>query len=273
MKPKLSYHSHHGKINSSRQISGIAFTEVIYAPQSKFPKHAHRDACFCLVHQGGYTEVFGNTTLVAKPNSLIFRPPEEIHSNNVGDTKVRCSLIEFDAEWFERLGKHTAILDCPGSFDNNQLVWLAMRIYNEFQQLDDVSPLVIEGLALEMLAQVTRSSRKNFGRLPPRWLSRVKEFLQEQFSEQMTLSYIAESADVHPAYLANAFRQHYHRSVGEYLRQLRIEFACREIVTTDTSLVEIALTAGFSHQAHFTTTFKRSTGMTPAQYRLIFRQS
>jgi AraC family transcriptional regulator len=97
--------------------------------------------------------------------------------------------------------------------------------------------------------------------------------LHDQFAENLSLNEIAQAVNVHPSYLDNVFREFFQASIGEYVRQLRIEFACRKLVATNTPLVEIALTAGFSHQSHFTNTFKRSTGISPAQYRTIFRQS
>jgi AraC-like DNA-binding protein len=67
------------------------------------------------------------------------------------------------------------------------------------------------------------------------------------------------------------FRKHYDCTIGEYPRRLRSEFACREIAVSDAPLVEIALSAGFANQAHFTRTFKRLKGITPTEYRSIYR--
>jgi AraC family transcriptional regulator len=78
---------------------------------------------------------------------------------------------------------------------------------------------------------------------------------------------IARRVGVHPVYLASEFRRRYGLTVGEYVRQLRIEYASRQLSTSDTPLVEIALNSGFSSQSHFSWTFKRITGITPAQFR------
>ena len=58
---------------------------------------------------------------------------------------------------------------------------------------------------------------------------------------------------------------------GEYIRQLRVEYACRQLSSSSTALAEIASAAGFSDQSHFSRTFKRQIGMTPSQYRAISR--
>jgi AraC family transcriptional regulator len=54
--------------------------------------------------------------------------------------------------------------------------------------------------------------------------------------------------------------------VGEYIRRLRIEFACHSL-STSTSLIEVALAAGFADQSHSARAFKLQTGMSPATYR------
>jgi AraC family transcriptional regulator len=97
--------------------------------------------------------------------------------------------------------------------------------------------------------------------------------IHERFTENLTLEQIASEVGVHPVHLASVFRQKYHCTVGEYIRELRIEYACREITKGEKPLVTIALEAGFANQGHFSGNFKRLTGFTPTSYRNSFRQS
>jgi AraC family transcriptional regulator len=164
-------------------------------------------------------------------------------------------------------------MDEPVSFRRHQLVWLATRLRGEARRADEFSSLAVEGLMLEMVAGVARESARISDDEHPRWLRRAREILHDNFAERMSLSVIAETVGVHPVYLATAFRRRFGCSVGEYVRRLRVEFASREISGTDAPLADIALSAGFSHQAHFSRTFKRLTGLTPARYRSISRAS
>jgi len=122
-------------------------------------------------------------------------------------------------------------------------------------------------LALELVAGVARHNNSFAENGNGNWLKKVKDLLQERFREPVTLAEVAEFADVHPVSLARAFRRTYYCTVGEYVRKLRIEFACQKLTTSNEPLIEIAFAAGFSEQSHFCTTFKRVTGLTPSEYR------
>ena len=62
-------------------------------------------------------------------------------------------------------------------------------------------------------------------------------------------------------------------SIGEFVRKLRIEHACAELMKGDLPLATIALQAGFVDQSHFSKVFKLYVGMTPHKYRNIVRSS
>src|SRR5207245_7067510 len=132
--------------------------------------------------------------------------------------------------------------------------------------MDAASPRAIEGLALEILAEATRRATPPSSRQPP-WLEQACNLLRDRFRDNVSLTALASVVGVHPVYLASTFRRHYHCTIGEFLRRLRIEFACRQMAATNTPLAEIAGAAGFADQSHFCRTFKRQTGLTPAAYR------
>ena len=138
--------------------------------------------------------------------------------------------------------------------------------------MDNVSALAIEGLFLEMLAEASRCSRNIAEHRLPRWLKQVKESIDVSFSHHLTIAAMAKTVGVHPVHLATAFRKHYRCTIGEYIRQRRVEYASRQLSQSDAPLVEIALAAGFSDQSHFSKTFKLFTGLSPARFRATLRQ-
>jgi AraC family transcriptional regulator len=82
---------------------------------------------------------------------------------------------------------------------------------------------------------------------------------------------IARITDVHPAHLVRVFRKKFGCTIGEYVRRLRVEFACRQIRATDAPLSEIAAHAGFFDQSHLNKIFKNLFKLTPYEYRKIHR--
>jgi AraC family transcriptional regulator len=144
--------------------------------------------------------------------------------------------------------------------------WLARRLAAELRASDDAAPLAAEGLALELLAAVSRESSRRTDRFPT-WLSAAEELLRARIGDCVRLSELAVEIGIPTVQVARAFRAHYGLSVGEYGRRLRVEWAAAEIAGCDRPLAEIAVQAGFADQSHFTRLFKRHFGMTPGQYR------
>ena len=270
MEPKLSEGRFYGSILKSHNISGLKLTEAVYPPGIKLPKHCHENAYFSVVLKGIYNEVYCGKSRTCRPYTIVFHPPGELHSDYF-HCEGRLFNIEINPLLTARTRKYSKLFETSADFSHGPLFLIARKLHAEFQQMDEFSPLVMEGLALEMLATASRHFWRESAGKPPHWLAGAKEIMQARFSEQLRLDEIAYSVGIHPVHLARAFRQYYRCTIGDYIRQLRVEFACHELSMSNTPLVEIATAAGFFSQSHFTTTFKRYTNMTPAQYRKSFR--
>lgn len=272
MGPKLAAGSFYGIRRKSCEAGGLRLTESLYPPAAVIPRHFHEVAYFGLVLEGSYTEAYGARTRECGPSTLLFHPSGEVHSECHDKAVVRILNIELSFQWLAHVQKHSRLLDCPFECSAGTAVRLATRLYNEFQNPDDLSCLAIEGLALELVVEARRHHRVcQHDRTRPPWLGQVEELLRARYTESLTLDDVAKAAGVHPAHLARVFRQHYRCTVGDYVRGLRIESACCQLSASNTPLSHIALATGYSDQSHFSTAFKRHTDMTPAEYRKVFR--
>jgi AraC family transcriptional regulator len=62
-------------------------------------------------------------------------------------------------------------------------------------------------------------------------------------------------------------------TIGEYVRALRLDWATGQLVDSRKPLAVIAMEAGYADQSHFTRSFRRHTGSTPAEYRRMHPRS
>jgi AraC family transcriptional regulator len=268
---RLPVGTFYGERLGSREVAGFLLTDYVYPPGFRIPRHSHERAYFSLVLEGAYTETYGRHSRECRASTVVFHPAGETHAEQIHGARGRTFSVELAPRWVERVREYPTVVDTPAAFEGGELLWLASRLYREFLLEDAVSPLAVEGLALEILAEASRRRTHILERSPPRWLREAREFLQEHFTESLSLNEVAAAAGVHPAHLARVFRQQYRCTVGDYVRQRRIEFACRALATSNTPLGEIALAAGFSDQSHFSRIFRRVMGLTPAEFRRISR--
>jgi AraC family transcriptional regulator len=250
----------------SREVAGLWLIENAYSTGFQAPVHWHDHAWLCFVLQGGYTEIRGSKVRECPPSTLFFHPGDYAHSS-CQHAAGCCFNLKIGPRWVERVREYGVVLDEPVDFKGGRLAGLAARLYDEFHLTDGASELAIEGLTLELLAGISRRPIGAAERRRPRWLERAYELLTERFPENLTPAEIAGAAGVHPVHLARVFRQVYHCSPGEYVRELRLQFAMRKLCATDAPLLEIALAAGYCDQSHFSKSFKRHTGMSPARFR------
>lgn len=259
-----------GRILTSREVGDFFLTLTTYAPGLKLPTHSHERACFVIAFRGSFSETYGKRSRQVKPSTLIFRPAGEAHSEQFNSGGAHCLNIEIEQEWLQRAPVESALVSDSADYQSSLLTSLSLKLCHELRETDAASTLSIEGLTLEIIAAASRGSVKQSKCQTPKWLEQAREFIHAHFAESLTLAQIAELAAVHPVHLAREFRKHFHSSPANYITQLRIELACRELAKPDTQLAHVASATGFYDQSHFSKTFKRLTGMTPTRYRMAF---
>jgi AraC family transcriptional regulator len=270
MLPVLAPGRYYGDRQRSRFVRGVTLVENAYPPAFVIPRHAHAAGFFGLVLEGGYRETYGSRCRECGPSALVFHPPGEVHSEAHYDVVVRILSIEPTKQLLTHVGEYARTLDGPHEFRAGPLLRLGAHLYREFRSDDPVAPLVLEGIALELLAGACRHASGDT-RAAPRWLRSVRDLLHDRFQENLALADVAGTVGVHPAHLARAFRRYYGCTVGDYVRNLRTEQARQELTASDRPLAELALALGYADQSHFANSFKRQTGMAPGAFRKAFR--
>ena len=257
----------------SLEIDGISWREVVHEPNQKYQKHYHNNPTLAFIVKGSSTEILSKSSVHCNAQSLIIMPAGEVHANHYDQKGCLSLVIELKPPRLESISSYSKLLDQFSLNNRTAFTSLLTRIYKEIIVMDTASPLAMEGLTLELLSDLSRSSSRLAKHGRPRWLRQAFDYVQAHFTEAIRLNDVARSIGVHPVHLARTFRESYGLTLGEQVRTLRIEFACTLLSTSETRLAEVALACGFSDQAHFSRVFKQHIGITPSQYRLIHSQS
>lgn len=95
----------------------------------------------------------------------------------------------------------------------------------------------------------------------------MKQYMKENFHNNLTLDMIADAAFLSASYASRLFKKEQDVSIMEFLMQIRMTEARRLLKETDLSIEVISERTGYSDPGYFTKVFRKSEGKTPSQYR------
>ena len=106
----------------------------------------------------------------------------------------------------------------------------------------------------------------------PAWrLRRVAEMVNANIFSNITLADMATTAGLSPMYFAAQFKKATGMRPHQYILAKRIEHAKELLRTSESSMLDVALSVGFRTQAHFATIFKQHVMVTPTTWRRQLR--
>lgn len=92
-------------------------------------------------------------------------------------------------------------------------------------------------------------------------------YIQDHFSEQVTLTQIAGNIGMSESAFSHFFKKRTNRNFIDYLNDIRIGYASKLLYETTQTVSEICYASGFNNISNFNRIFKRKKGHTPSEYR------
>ena len=105
---------------------------------------------------------------------------------------------------------------------------------------------------------------------PARHLLRAKDLADARYFEPLGVDDLARAAGLSRAHFSREFRAAFGESPHTYLLTRRMERAAALLRTTDRSVADVCLSVGLQSIGSFTTSFKRTYGVSPTAYRAAF---
>lgn len=152
---------------------------------------------------------------------------------------------------------------------------LARQIAGELSYEDPISDLIVEGHLAAIFGLLHRGSRISGkaprGGMAPAQLKRVIEKIDAHIDRPPSVRSLAEEAGVTYEHFCRAFKHSQGLTPYAFYNRRRLERASDLLRTTAMTVTEVALACGYASGSHLSTRFRRETGLSPAEYRAVWR--
>lgn len=119
-----------------------------------------------------------------------------------------------------------------------------------------------------LTALIIEGNRDSDGlRSMPPYIETVMKIIENRFTEELTLEWLAKEAGVSMYHLSREFKRYIGVPYSEYIMMKRINRAKELLRRTELSVEDIACKCGFHYASHFTGMFKKYEGSTPLKFR------
>ncbi len=133
-----------------------------------------------------------------------------------------------------------------------------LHILQSYEDVDDYIDCIIMRIIHKKQAQKQGVSHKT--------ICSLLQYIQENYSQDISLNEIARKADLSPVYLSSLFKEECGVSYVKYLTDLRMQKA-KEFLMEGYLVTEVSEMVGYHNYRYFCDLFKKKNGITPGEYK------
>jgi len=255
-------------------IGGVELLHARYISYS-FARHTHEGAAIGVIEDGAESFYYRGAQHTATASQVVMFNPGEVHTGEGADSYGwRFRMFYLDAGLLQRAASEAAgrprdVPFFPAAVLEDPVI--ATMLHNLHVYLEkSTSILERQSKFLWTFAQLAlRHADNQPSLLPvrnePAAVKIVRDYLEDHYTENVTLDAIARLANLSAYHLIRVFRSYVGLPPHAYLEQVRIHRA-KAMLRSGAKILDTALSTGFTDQSHFSRHFKRMTGITPGAY-------
>ena len=127
----------------------------------------------------------------------------------------------------------------------------------------------------EHIASVTRAAKEycrlvresRFGEAHRETAKKIERYVTQHLSEHITLQDLAETCHLSQRQISRVFEEYFGMKMPDYIHRERISRSKTLLISSSLTINEIASRLGYASQSHFSSTFRKQTGITPGEFR------
>lgn len=238
--------------------------------------HSHNHWSLGAITQGISTFINRDDSYHVRQGDLVLMNPDWPHACNPIENQPWAYLMLYvDTTWLTQLRYTEGLLQRPRWQDIANAVITDKHLYQGYctmaatlldddRELLDKQTQVIEYLST--LMHTIDNQKLALDQQMPTTLKALANYLDEHFTEELSLDDLCTLSGYSPSHLIRRFKQYFGMTPHAYIINKRIQYGQQQL-KKGISIIDTALDAGFADQAHFQRTFKRLVAATPNQYR------
>ncbi len=263
------------------EFSAYGFTCEMWEPARMLRPDRHNEIELNLLLTGSLTYLLGGrrTTINAGKLAIFWATiPHQIVEFE-GDAPyfvVTVPLIEF-----LRMGLNQSVVNrillgelltdsCRDGIDQQKFQQWEQELRDKDSGTQRAAHLEVQARLLRF-ARGTSSASEQSSILQLSRADQLACYIARNYQQPLTSQLIAEANDVNPNYAMNLFRETFGTTMKSFVTQHRLSHAQRLLVTTDESILNIALESGFQSLSRFNEAFKGACSCSPRDYRKLHR--
>jgi len=247
--------------------------------------HWHREIEILLILKGRVNIHIQDTDNILEADDLILINSYMPHSTvNLSDKPSIISGIQIDpihfTAYLEKFNhKHficnTVQHDKHHQYPFNPIRGAMARTFLEYSIDPKKSMLIIEGLVNFLCYYINEhiphkmitDKQTNFSEENLDRLKQAMNYIKAHTSEKLTLEMLAQTMHMNPYYFSHFFKDHVGIGFKQYIHNVRLDLSARKLLHSDSNIIDIASSCGFSNMQGFYKHFKRRYKCTPSLFR------
>lgn len=270
------------------------YKDVIYRKAGLvFYNHWHEEAEILFVTEGELELVINDISIYAKRGTVVLIPPNLLHAAYQSTArKGSFSSIVFHPDFItsknnDKIQKEQLTPFLDNTFvssyimnptdQNSDLVQSLLQKFSElYVEQAPCKELMMKGYLYLLLFYLLQNEKKYNLKSSSAYLNEERKkhiltYIEENYQNPLTLQEMAASVNLSKEQFCRFFKQAFRSTPVSYLNQYRINRSMDLLTKSDLPVIDIAVSVGFDSSNYFSIAFRKSTGMTPSQYRKMTR--
>lgn len=248
----------------------------------RLPKHWHEGGELIYCHRGDHQVWVEGKFSLLKTGDCMYIPPYSLHEViQIEDSHLY--IMQISKDFLEECGICTNYEIFCNSLMEREKDYTSIqktlpKIYDLTKQKNAIDHLKVKSLLYAMMSEMIQNfayipnnrENKNF-QLHYELISEILIYIRENHHRPLKQQEVAQHFGYNSQYFARLFKKHCGVTFLEYLTNIRIETAQRQLLTTEEKIIDISEHCGFQSVKSFNAAFSKYFQLTPSKYREVNR--